>query len=697
MSYKPVPVPSKNIGSIDVTKVDAGQYLLGAQNGPKNSFISSKDIELTIDGYMKPRRHLTRFLPDTVEDTYQKYPVLWEGELYHFTADDGKIKYCQEGDTEWTDCTGDNTITTGQGGFPKFLRILDNVMMLNGENGDRLCFVDLSTAGWPVVKYTAVADPTVALTTTLTNLTAGPGSIYYAYTYSGAVGETALAPITTQSINLARDQWAGQTLPGSIKLTRPAGPAPAGAQFWNIYLALAATAGTIQDSDMLQLAVKLDLNNADFVDDGVLDINLSSVPPAANSTEGPRVSHGSIEDGNPILYGDVDAPYNIWIGGGGPNAMDFSVSNGGYRAEPEKGTNYYPTNVIGFRNGQGIPSMTVLYSNTEGISKQAVLQQQTVNYGDQSFTIWGVTEQHYGAAGVAAPNSAINYNGKLLFLSTDGIASMETQPSIQNVLSTKSISSPIDPYIRSIRNSAMGTVVGAAWNNKYMWIVPNGGFDTPQEILVLDTNNKGVNGDGAWYTLQIPAQWMGVTSPDDNAAFVYICQGKSTYKLLDSTSTFDVKGGISVPFSTEATGPWIPMGNAEAHNRWQAGVQVQYYVVGLVGTMTIGVRYRNQNGRTKTKTKVINGNTFIPSAAGGWGDPQWTYAAFPALLGWGAFPQIDDSTSNVQGVDKRKPVRPDDVFNEAQWFYSTPVGYNDFLIRAISFEGIDLGVKPDLQ
>jgi hypothetical protein len=88
-----------------------------------------------------------------------------------------------------------------------------------------------------------------------------------------------------------------------------------------------------------------------------------------------------VEDGNPILYGDVDNLQNIWIGGGGPYAMSFSTARGGYLAQPEQGTNFEPTAVIGFRNGQGIPSLTVLYSNTEGLSKQAVLEQQTVNYG----------------------------------------------------------------------------------------------------------------------------------------------------------------------------------------------------------------------------------------------------------------------------------------------------------------------------
>jgi hypothetical protein len=294
-----------------------------------------------------------------------------------------------------------------------------------------------------------------------------------------------ISPILTVPVNIVRDDWGKNTAsPSSVKISRPAG-IPANAAYWDVYVANSAQYGTIQTSDMLRVASKLDLATVDFVDDGTLSIDLGAPAPTVNNTDGMRVDHGVIEDGNPILFGDVDNEQNIWIGGGGPYALDFSTANGGYRAEPEKGTNFSPTAVIGFRNGQGIPSLTVLYSNTEGLSKQAVLEQQNVNYGGQSFTVWGIQEQHYGAAGVAATDSAINYNGKLLFLSTDGFMSMNTQPLRQNVIATDPISvQAIDAYVRQIKNSAMKNVVGAGWNNKYMWTVPSAGFDTPQQILV---------------------------------------------------------------------------------------------------------------------------------------------------------------------------------------------------------------------
>lgn len=691
---KPLPVPKAKIVSVDVPKFDAGLFLGDEQNAPINSFVAGKDIEIDRYGSITQRRKLTPFLPDTVETTYQKFPVLWNGVVYYFTADDNKIKFCQVGDTSWTDCGGTNTIVTQNGGYPVFQRVLNNVVLCNGTNGDKLCWADLTTMGFDVVKLSPVDDPATDFSApTLTGLTSGALSIYYAYSYNGAAGETLLSNILTVSINIARDQWQSQTTPASILLTLPETP-PTGAESWNVYIALAATGGSITDDDMLQVATGLDLNNTTFLDDGSLSINLGQTAPTDNSTDGPRVDHVIVEDGNPIFYGDFDNPYNIWIGGSGLNALKLTVSNGGYNAQPELGTNYYPSVVVGFRNGQGIPSLTVLYSNTEGLSKQAVLQQQQVNYGDQSFTVWGTTEQHYGAAGVAAPNSPINCNGKLAFLSTDGFLNAETQASIQNVLAISALSGPIDDYVRQIKNSAMKSVVGAGWNNKFMWCVPNAGFDTPQQILILDTNNKGVDGHGAWDTLDIPAQWIGVISPQNDAAFVYISQGNKTYKLIDSDGSYDNKDGISVPFSTGATGARIGMGG-QSHNEWMAGVQAMFYVIGLIGTITVGVTYWNQGGKPKTKTKTFTGPVFVPSSAGGWGDTGWSYANLPGPA-WSQEPKLDDSKGGVTAVDKRIPVQIDDNFNEAQWFFFTPVGFNKYKLKSVSYEGINLGVRPDL-
>lgn len=691
---KPVKVPQKNIGSIDITSFGGGLYLNGEQNAKPNQVVDSGNVKLSIDGFLEPRDSLQKWLPDTVGTSYEKYPALWQGTVYNFTADDGKIKYCVEGDDDWTECGGDNSFTMGDRVKIKFLRILDVLLILGGAGGNKLAYVDLATKD--VTKYTAIDDPDTAPTAAATGIT-GSGSykIYYGYTFSSAVGETKISPILEQAISKPRDQWKSD---GSeyLTITRPSGN-PADAKKWNLYIALAPNGVTIADTDMLLIAGGLDLNVLSVVDNGTLAIDIGrGNPPSENSTDGPRAKHGIETNGRPVLFGITDdSGYDtgeIFIGGDGEFALDFSASNGGFRSQPSKGTNYYPASVIGFRNGQGIPSLTVLFSNTQGLSKQATLEQQTINYGNQSFVVWGVTEQNYGAAGVASSYGVINYKGQLAFPSTDGMMTMDTQPQLQNVLATRGIDDAIRPYIRRIKVSALEEVVGTAWNNSQMWLIPAYGFDTPTQIAIRDLNN-----DGAWYILDIAADWIGTVSPPDSPAFVYISQGNKTLKLFESFGTVDYKGGPAQTFETWATGSL--MGFSDAHNSYQALVQAMFYIRNLIGDMTIGVNYRNQNGKIKTKSKVISGPVYVQSWSGGWDDPQYTYGygEFPMIVGWDGVPMIDESNNAVQGITKRWPLSINDLASEAQWWYRTPNSYCKYQWRAVSYEGENLGVKPDLR
>jgi len=720
MIDKPAKVPQKEITSTDVVNFANGLNLNGAQMADANSFIASQNVELTPDGFITNRRVLNPFLPNTVDTVYQIYPVIWNGVVYYVTADaesvgstSGRIVYCKEGDTSWTVAGAvegsTNSVTVNNGGKPEFLRVLDTVMILNGENGDKLAYLNIAT--WEVEQYTPIADPTADMTATASGGITGATSsgaanvypIYYAFSYTTATGETNLSPILTYWVSATRDQWQSQLSgstadPGKLTLDFNDTP-PTGAEFRNLYVALAASGGTIQADDMLSLATEIPLNQAAFVDDGSLSVNLGQPSPTENSTDGPRVSHGITEEGNPILFGDVDTPQNIWIGGGGQNALSFSTAMGGYKAQPNLGTNFTVSAIIGFRNGQGVPSLTVLFSNTQGLAEQAVLEQQTVTYGSETFTVWGVTSQHYGAAGVAAPDSAINYNGKLLFMSTDGLMSMNTQPLRQNVISTDNLSiKTINAYVSKILNSAMNTIVGTAWDNRYMWLMPNDGFSTPQQILVMDDNNpvQQNNNNGAFYTMDIPGQWIDVVSPTNEGAFIYIVQGNKSYKLQAGTATFDIIDGSPKPFATGATGPLIGMGGS-AHNQWQADVQCMFYVVGLVGSITVGVNYRDQNNNIQTRSTTYNGPSYIPTKGGGWGDTQYTYADFPIITGYAESAKINTSAVALTPVDARIAVQTDDVMVEGQWWFQTNVGYNAYKIRAISFEGINLGVRPDLQ
>jgi len=691
---KAAKVPKRNIGSLDLNGWSGGLFLNGARLAEGNQFVSSKDVRLTPQGRLTPRYSLERWLPDTVETVYEIYPALWEGEVYFFVADENEIRYAQIGDSSWTSSGGDNVITTNNGGKPTFIRALNSILILNGSNGDKLAYIDLESATFDVVKYDLVADPTSAPTATPTGITGtGAYKIYYGYTYSSATGETLISPILEKTISKPRSLWADD---GSEYLTvnRPDfGAEPTGATYWNLYIALAANGGSIQDSDMLMLAGGLDLNQEGIVDNATLAIDIGrGNPPTANSTDGPRADHAIETNGRPVLFGIKDEngydTGEVFIGGDGDYALDFSSANGGFRSEPSKGTNYYPASITGFRNGQGIPSLTILFSNTQGTSKQATLEQQTINYGNQSFVVWGVTEQNYGAAGVASPYGVVNYKGQLMIPSTDGLLSADTQPQLQNIIQILNVDKDIDPLFKSINTSALAEIVGVGWDNKFQFIVPTDGFTTPNKILIRDLQNNG-----AYYTLDIPAQWIGVVSPPGSPAFVYICQGNKILKLSDTFGTVDYKGDGAVTFSTSITGAMV--GLNDSHNAYQAMVQAVFDVLNIVGTITVGVTYINQNGKLKTKEKTFIGPEYVKSSSGGWSDPEWVYAGASSPA-WRDSVEIDEASSSLNRVDKRIKIPIGDLVAVAQWYLRSSNGYADYLLRTVSYEGENLGVKPDV-
>ena len=686
---KPVNVPQKRIGSVDITGFSGGWYANGEQNAKGNMLVEGSNVALTIDGFLKERFSLQPWLPDTIGTVYKVLPVLWEGQIINFTADSGKMRWCIEGSPlGWQDCIGANTFSMPAGVKPLLTRVMDVILVTDGVN--KLFYVDIKTKA--VVKYAFISDPVTAPTAAPFGIAnSGSYKIYYGYTFSSPTGETKLSPILTYTINKTRDQWKPDGTEG-LTVSRPGGN-PTGATKWNLYIALAANGGTIQDTDMLRLATGLDLATTSVIDDGTLAIDIGrGNPPAVNSTDGPRCKYALETNGRPILYGDVDAPYNIWIGGDGEFALDFSSSNGGYRAEVSKGTNFYPASVFGFRNGQGVPSLTILFTNTEGISKQATLEQQTVNYGNQSFVVWGITEQNYGAAGVASAYGVVNYKGEATFPTTDGFQTMSTQPQLQNVIATKGVDKDIKEYTKRIKTSALGEIVGTGWNDQLLYLIPAYGFDTPNQILIRDNNNNG-----SWVPpLEIPAQWIGTVTPPKSPGFVYICQGNKIYKLFESFGTVDYKNGGSETFATSAKGALL--GINDAHNAHQAVVQAAFYIVDLIGERTIGVNYRNQFGKMKTKKKVIKGPQYVLSSAGGWSDPMYTYGQMPILAGgWDAVAKIDTASSVLKKLTKWHFVPIGDLASEVQWWYETPKGYNSGLTRAISFEGENLGVKPHLR
>lgn len=682
-------VPQAKISSLDIVSFDGGIDQRGEANIRSNSFSVGKNVMVNPQGLATHRLGLKRWLPDVVERAGQVFPALFDGQVRYITADDGKIKWCLSGETAWTECGGENTITTA-GVFTTFLRILDKVLILNGE--DTLGYVDLDDM--TIVHFNNVADPAAQPNTALTVLSSGSHKVYYCISYNSVVGKTKSSPIRTQAVNKIREQWKEDGTEG-VTVTDP-NTRPAGAVSWNVYLATAPAGGTIQHSDMLPIALGLDISTTTFFDNGsITQLTNAGTAPVRNSTEGPKAKYGVEIGGRPFLYGIKDDEYAVLIGGNDEHALDFNEGNGGYRLVLNQGTNFYPQSVVGFRSGQGVPSITVLFSNTEGVSKQSIIEQNTVSLGTFSAVVWGSTEQNYGAAGVSSPYAVVRYKGMMVFPTTDGILKLDTQASLQNVLLPERISDPIIDEVSSIRTDLLNQIVGAAWANRIMFAIPARGFTHNNKIVVYDTTRK----DGeCWYTFDIAANWIGSISPPGSAGFMYVSQDNHFFRLDTMYVAQDETAeGLTVPFPMEVTTALI--GANTAHDGYFAIVQVMFYLRQFVGSVDLIVRWRDyQSGKMKTKIKRVTNGEYAKSSKGNWSSPGYLFNQnLPTdVITWDETDDLDDSQS-VQKADLRFRVPISAVTNELQATVAINLDNSAVIARSISFQGQPLGISPDVR
>jgi hypothetical protein len=213
-----------------------------------------------------------------------------------------------------------------------------------------------------MTQFTFVADPVSVLTAAATGITgSGPFNVYYAITYNSTV---VVKQLSGQS-RLNRYQKA--VLPGlqmvqntlRLLLTiRHQQMLPAVI----LYAAISLQGTTPVASDLAQLKSNIAIADTSFVDNGQLPFNLAvNTAPDSNSTAGIKASNFTMSGTIPVAYGDPDNPYDIYFGALTDTGVSFGANNGAQRLPLLKGTNYYPTSVIGFRNNQNIPNLLAYF------------------------------------------------------------------------------------------------------------------------------------------------------------------------------------------------------------------------------------------------------------------------------------------------------------------------------------------------
>jgi hypothetical protein len=631
-----------------------------------------------------------RWLPDSVGFNGECSTVYYGGQIIHFIADDEKIRYCSPNDTEWSDCGGSNTINTDEGVITTFMRVNDVLLCMNGEN---LRYVDLATLD--VVVFTHVDDPVSVLTATPTGITGtGPFNVWYGITYnSDGGGETATGPILAKAVSKSRSTWADD---GSEYLTIAFNDTPpAGATSRNLYAAISLQGTTPVPSDLAMLKSNIPIADASFVDNGSIGFDISFNPaPDTNSTEGIRATNGTMVGNTPVLYGDPDSPYDLYFGALTDDAVTFGANNGAQRLPLLKGTNYYPTSVVGFRNNQNIPNLLALFSGTEGVSKQQIISMKTLSYGNTTINYWGADELNAGASAVYSKYGVVSYLGKLLFPSSDGITALQTEQDLQNVLAPSIVSEAISDTYSTIKNANFDKIVGGAWNNLVAFTVPSRGYNYNNQMVIYDLTNKN---RPKWYIWDLAADWVGAVSPPNSDSFMYIREGNKFFKLVDSYVAEDEESdGTSTPYPV--TVETALLSATQARNSFFASTQAVVYLANFIGSVDIEVEYIDKKGRVKRKVKTFTNGSHTRNLQAGWGNPRLLWRSFNnRVINWSTPMPSSGEFNNTQKIKKRCRIRlPNPVVNEAKFKISNNLDNTSFDVVSCVIEAVNIGVIGDI-
>lgn len=663
----------------------------GDYNIPPDAMSYGRNVRINSSNNATKRLSKKRWLPDSVGFNSEVSTVYYGGEIYYFIADDGEVKYCQPNDTAWISCGGSNTITTTPGVITTFLRVNDILLCMNGT--DELRYIVLSTLD--MVVFTHVDDPIPAITAVASGITgSGPFSVYYAYTYnSDGGGETAISPILTQAVSKSRSTWASD---GTEYLTLTFNDTPpTGATSRNLYAAIALQGTTPVASDLAMLKANIPVGDASFVDNGSTPFDISyNTAPDSNSTGGIKAAAGTMAGSIPVLYADPDNPYDLYFGGLTDDGVSFGANNGAQRLPLLKGTNYYPTSVVGFRNNQNIPNLFALFSGTEGTSKQQIISMKTLTYGNTTINYWGADELNAGASAVYSKYGVVPYLGELQFPSSDGITSIKTEANLQNVLSPSIVSDPIRNTYSTIKNANFDKIVGAAWNNLVMFAVPSRGYDYNNQILVRDMTNKE---KPKWYIWDLAVDWLGAVSPHNSDSFMYIRQDNKFFKLAETYVAEDEESdGLSAAYPVVVEGALLA--STTARNSFFAATQAVVYVANFIGTIVVEVSYINKKGKLKTKSKTFTNGSHVRNLFGGWGNPRLIYSsANNRVINWSTPMPSSGEFSNSQKIKKRCRIRlPNPVINEAKFKVSSDLTSTSFDVVSAVLEGVNIGVIGDI-
>ena len=634
---------------------------------PIDGLRASGNVMLDQDGTLRPRPSLLRY------GTQPTGTVL--GEIFEFVRIESNVPvtyllimqniggttkpaYSKDGGS-WTTINGK---TYDNSAKAHFVQVDDKIMVMNGT--DNLSYVDIPTLA--VIPYTALATP-AAPTATRNAAGAAPWTTntytyYYKITANSTVGETAASTAGSVQVGVIRDSW---TSASNFDVT-VTWSSVAGAQSYNVYL------GDVSGQETL---IASGINGLSFKDDGSMYQDITRLAPVGDSTAGPKVTRGTVINGQLFFTGDKDFPRYVRYGGTGTNVLDLSPFNGGGYSEIGRGTKEFPVRVMAFRDGRGNPTITILCRGTNGSGKRYVMTPDTITVGEIVISFFQITEDN-GMDGTDSPDGVVQYKDSLWYPSRDGFKTTGTKPQLQNILSTDNVSETIQNDISNLSSAYMDKAVGLAKQGRLYWLVPVGSSYN-NEMWVLDLDRKG-----AWMKpWSIQGDWQMLYN--DNAGTTHhIVLGHNgvIYELTHAQATMD----DTTAFPTNAVSGFLKF--SEDGLDWAKVIDVTFVLLRPQGTINFTVSGKTEDASLET----VGTTSFIGQAdVAGWGEAGWGGAP-DKIFGWSNFEVVPTTYGDAQ---RYITIEVDEELQWLGWELNTTDAGVSYQLADVIVRYVKIGVK----
>lgn len=462
---KPVTVGQDGWGRGVITLIDQSDL-------PKDALARALNIMLAEDGNPKPRWGVDWFgtaasAGDAIDgagvhETSAGAVHLWKvvDRTFYRSTDDG---------VTWSSCGG--SFTAGE----KFdsVQIGGYTYITNGT--DAIARYDGTTT---LVSYTAVDDPSSAITGAATGMSGAGFNYYYTYSDVNDIGFTDSAPLSSAiAVTKTRDRWDSSNY---VTLTIPA--AGAGATRRDIFIATSTTEDPIYITSVPAASTT-------YVDDGSAPLVIGVTAPTANTTTGPTGKNIAVVNNRIWVTNDTANPQRVWWSGSGTYLGAFTTSYDGSWIDLEPGSQIHPRTVKDYRDGKGTPYATVWCDTPDGLGCIWQISLDTQTIGTTSFTVPNAYKLP-GSRGTNAPFSVTSVLNDYYFFNSQAFYNLGSRAQFLNLLSTDEASGNIRSTMRTINASASDKIAAYYYDGKWFVSVPYTTSTTNNYTIVLDTEKK---------------------------------------------------------------------------------------------------------------------------------------------------------------------------------------------------------------